>query len=358
MSRAVYEEVRDAVLQADDYFVQSRDATGRLGATLDQKIMSALRQLTCGISADAVTEIVGLMESSNAVCLKRFCEAIVDTYDAEWLRSPDEHEIQEIEAAYKTLGFPGCLDCLDCASWEWDKCPVGWQGMYKGKDKKPVCRMEVICDDRLYIWHVMFGSPGSKNDINIMHQSPLFNSIRTGAWPPIRPETEVAGMKLDWYYYFTDGIYPQYRILMSSISEPVTKKEKLYSSYQEGTRKAVERVFGVLFQRFRLLYQPSRLWYKEDMNSIVRACCILHNNIVKSRLHTYNGTAALRFTDEETTLPSDIQIVSTGEGTYEQATFWRKYIDPIEKTTEHVKLKNALAEHIWNQDGDESDSSQ
>lgn len=189
-----------------------------------------------------------------------------------------------------------------------------------------MCRMEVVCDDFLYIWHVMFGTPGSKNDINIMDQSPLFNAVRNGRWPPIRPETSLNGLALNWYYYLTDGIYPRFRIFVSSIQDPSTKKEKRFCAQQEGVRKGVEREFRVLFQRFRIIYQPSRLWYKEDMNSIVKACCILHNMIVKRRKHLYTGTKSLQFVDEDTGLPSEVSIVTRGEGTYEQAAFWRKLL--------------------------------
>lgn len=62
-------------------------------------------------------------------------------------------------------------------------------------------RMEVVSDDKLVIWHVMFGSPGSKNDISIMSQSNLFNDIRGGKWPPVKPRTSIAGGVIDWFYF-------------------------------------------------------------------------------------------------------------------------------------------------------------
>jgi hypothetical protein len=58
--------------------------------------------------------------------------------------------------------------------------------------------MEVVCDDYLYIWHLMFGIPGSKNDINIMNASPLFSNIRAGKWPPCRPQIDVLGFPLSF----------------------------------------------------------------------------------------------------------------------------------------------------------------
>jgi Plant transposon protein len=173
---------------------------------------------------------------------------------------------------YAQWGFPGAIGCVDCASWEWDACPVAWQGNHKGISKKPCNRMEIVCDDYQYIWHVMFGTPGSKNEINILHYSTLFKKIRTGAWPPCRPETVISGMPLTWYYYLVDGIYHRFRIFVSTFSNPRNLKENLFGKHQERARKSVERVFGVLFKRFQILYRPSRLWHKSDMLSIVEAC--------------------------------------------------------------------------------------
>jgi hypothetical protein len=45
-------------------------------------------------------------------------------------------------------------------------------------------------------------------------------------------------------YYLADGIYPEWQILMKTISEPQSEKQKLYAKRQESRRKDVERGFG------------------------------------------------------------------------------------------------------------------
>jgi Plant transposon protein len=195
-----------------------------------------------------VVEYSRWSESTCAEALKRFCEAVCASLHSRYLRLPTQIDLVDIERVYAQLGFPGAIGCVDCASWEWYACPVAWQGNHKGKSKKPCNRMEIVCDDYLYIWHVMFGTPGSKNNINILHSSTLFNKIRTGAWPPCRPETVISGMPLTWYYYLTNGIYPRFRFFVPTFSNPRNLKEKLFGKHQEGARKSVERVFGVLFK--------------------------------------------------------------------------------------------------------------
>jgi Plant transposon protein len=123
--------------------------------------------------------------------------------------------------------------------------------MFKGMEKKKCVRLEVICDDFLYISRMSFVSPGARNDLNILYSSDHFNRIRMGRWPPTMPETMIGTLPLTWYYYLADGIYPRWRIFVRSITDPRTVKEEAFSRQQEAVRKGVERVFGVLFQHFK-----------------------------------------------------------------------------------------------------------
>ena len=95
----------------------------------------------------------------------------------------------------------------------------------------------------------------------------------------------IEGLFVDWCYFLSkketklwiypiascDGIYPKLRFLMSTIGIPQTNEQKLFASMQEGVRKAVERVFGVLFKKYQILYRPCRLWSVADMTNVVKA---------------------------------------------------------------------------------------
>jgi Plant transposon protein len=47
--------------------------------------------------------------------------------------------------------------------------------------------------------------------------------------------------------------------------------------------------FGVLFKRFNVLYQPSRLHHVESMRKVVLTCVVLRNMIVEARSCDYLG---------------------------------------------------------------------
>jgi hypothetical protein len=72
MPRSVYAVLRDGVLDTDRYFIQKRDAAGKLGAFTDQKLVCALRQLAYSVPADAVCEYVLVSESTATDSLHSF----------------------------------------------------------------------------------------------------------------------------------------------------------------------------------------------------------------------------------------------------------------------------------------------
>lgn len=118
-----------------------------------------MSQLCYGETYDRAGKEFFVMPSTPANCLKMFCEAVVDIYEAELLKLPIEAETAELSDMHGRLGFPMCLGGLDCASWPWDSSPVFQKRSLKGRGKKPCVRMEeAFSDDTAYIWRVWIGS--------------------------------------------------------------------------------------------------------------------------------------------------------------------------------------------------------
>lgn len=351
VTRGIYEKVRQSVCAGDDFFVQRTDCCGQQGATTDQKLCAALRLLSSGVAAEATVDYFRMAEPTILETMKRFCRIVSKQFRSEYLRRPTIQDIKSIEKQYAKLGFPACLGCVDCSGWQWANCPVGWQGQYIGKEGKPTLRLEVVSDDSLWIWHIMFGVPGAKNDKSIVNQSTLFNDIRSGTWPPYKPHIIVSGETIDWFYYLSDGIYPRFRIFAKPHPDPTTRKQKLYTASHASARKAVERVFAVLFGQFEVLGRPARLSNVNDLNDIVNACVILHNMIVEER--GCRGTAKFRVSDELLqTRATSFNEVDHATTSYEQSEIWRTILDPVESLEDHLKLQLALTENVWNCHGE------
>jgi hypothetical protein len=152
-------------------------------------------------------------------------------------------EVRNTKRRYARLGFPGSMGCIDCSGVEWTIRPTAPHGVHTGKDGKPVLRMEVLSDDYLRIWRILFGYPGSMNDLSILAHSPLMQKIRNGESPLAIPEVDIGSMTLSSFYFIVDGIYPRHRFyFINSYSKPRSHKEKAFSRQQEGVGKTVERV--------------------------------------------------------------------------------------------------------------------
>nr|GEU42776.1 hypothetical protein [Tanacetum cinerariifolium] len=80
----------------------------------------------------------------------------------------------------------------------------------------------------------------SNNDINVLHQSLIFNDLKTGQASEIYFVAN--GVTYPWRYYLVDGIYPELVKLITTIQEPSDDDNKriLYTQKRESARKDVK----------------------------------------------------------------------------------------------------------------------
>jgi len=355
--RVVYERLREELVK-EPYFIETTtDAAGFQCCSTDQKMCAALLQLVEGTSSEAVWNYLKIGTSTANEALKQFSRSVVKHFQAEYLRKPKAVELRRISSEYEALGFPGCIGCLDCAGWEWESCPVGWQGNYVSAGKKPALRMEAVCDDYPYCWHLGFRIPGSKNDLNILYASNLFRSIRQGLWPPSRPQTTIAGFSLSWFYYPTDGVYPDWRVFIKTYKHPKNRKKKNFGKQQEAVRKASERLFGVLFRKYRMLRNPCSLWYTDDMANIMEVGVIMHNMTVLERKANYTGTRKARVATDaaetERAGATTYHALEPPTDYYQRVNWLHEVAGQVESREHHAQLQNALVEHMYSRAGDD-----
>ncbi|XP_021317703.1 uncharacterized protein LOC110435921 [Sorghum bicolor] len=148
----------NAVEAHDHYFVQKRDAAGVLGLSCFQKVTAALRMLTYGVSADATDEYIRIGESTALESLHKFVTAVVQIFEAEYLRYPSEADIARLLAVNEKSGFPDMLGSIDCMHWEWKNCAMQSQGQYKGHTNKPTIILEAVASNEELSMHAAFST--------------------------------------------------------------------------------------------------------------------------------------------------------------------------------------------------------
>ena len=136
-------------------------------------------------------------------------------------------------------------------------------------------------------------------------------------------------------------------MFVKTVGTPTSNKQKTYSPIQEGARKSVERVFGVLFKQFAILFLPGWLWFSEEMAFVMKACCILHNMTVEERVGGFVGDEVggirAHLASEENT-----ELVSLETGMFGLQT---DGASTVKSSDEHFRLKTALVVHVWEMHG-------
>ncbi|KAE8962546.1 hypothetical protein PF010_g19986 [Phytophthora fragariae] len=163
MSHALFERLMSAVVEHDVDFEQRVDAVGKKGLTPLQKCSAAVRMLVYGRAADSLDDVVKVAESTLLAYTKKFCRAVVEVFEEEYLREPTRDDIERQLERSAARGFPGCLGSLDCMHWAWEMCPTALKGQLSGKEGKPTVVLEVVADQRMWISHFFFGCAGSNN---------------------------------------------------------------------------------------------------------------------------------------------------------------------------------------------------
>jgi hypothetical protein len=149
-------------------------------------------------------------------------------------------------------------------------------------------------------------------------------------------------------YYLADGIYPSYPTFVKSIRLPQSEPDKLFAQYQEACRKDIERAFGVLQARFKIIREPARLWDIADLSIIMRSCIILHNMIVEDERDSYSQHWT-DFEQSEESGSSAPQPYST-EVLPAFANHVRARSELRDKKVHH-ELQADLVKHIWTKFG-------
>lgn len=341
MSKSMFLDICNQVSSANPYFRLRVNAAGQPGFSTFEKVTAAVRMLAYGGPADHLDEYLRMGESTILETLNQFTRTVVAIYRSTYLRPPNEVDIARLLNVAEQRGFPGMVGSIDCMHWEWEKCPTSWHGQYRGHFKKPTIILEAVASYDLWIWHAFFGMPGSCNDINVLHRSPVFDNLATGTGPEVR--YEVNGRQYNMGYYLADGIYPSWATLISGISSPQSNKHRYFTAKQQEYRKDVERAFGVLQAKYAIMKGPARLWNPVDLKFIVDCVVILHNmGILYDR-----DSEELRIEDYEDATPPNLNPNRNVPEVRELIERHRL----IQSRLGNEQLKADLIEHVWNKFG-------
>ncbi|XP_057791079.1 uncharacterized protein LOC131008204 [Salvia miltiorrhiza] len=267
----------------------------------------AMRVLAYGTGADLHDKYIRMSAQTIRKLVEKFVQGVVHNFGGEYLRRPTEEDLAYL--------------------------------LYVGAQR---------------------GFPGSRNDINVLHQSPVFSDILEGRAPKV--SYVINGHVKYMGYYLTDGIYPSWAAFVKSINGPQARKHQLFAQHQEAARKDVERAFGVLQARFNFIKRPCLMWDRDMMEKVMLACIIMHNIIVEDERHTYlNYSDPTEFMEVRRFNSQSGDVEANDDPNFEFSTeriasleSYMRNRTQLRNREAHNALKNDLIEHIWQKFGDDN----
>lgn len=218
--------------------------------------------------------------------------------------------------------------------WAWRNCPNKWRGQFtRGDHGHPTIMLEAVASQDLWVWHAFCGVAGSNNQLNVLDRSGIFTDIIEGIAPD--SSFRISGVDYKYGYYLADSIYPDYATIVKSIPYPEDEKMKKFARCQELARKDVERLFGVLRQRWHIMQNPARAFTPKRLRYIMYACILLHNMILEDE-----GRAICECDPND--VDDDVEPV---DATQQESNRWA-----LHNLDTHLHLRANLIEHIWNFD--------
>jgi hypothetical protein len=292
-----------------------RDMFGRIGASLEAKVLLPLKALAYGVAPHCFGDYFQISKPMAIECYKQFLFAISHLYLDKYLALPTPADLRNIVALHKRVhGVDGMVGSLDCMQTRWKNCPVAWQQSFKGRFKgMATITLEAAVDYNLWFWHAAYGFSGCLNDVNVLGLSPLLDRMTNGTFSRVEAEAGVVPFFIDGEmegfnktYFLVDGIYPRYTRFVKGMRQPILEEDKRFTKWQESARKDIERAFGVLQCRFKAIAYPIHFINQDSIYHMAACCLILHNMVVQERVM---GNCTDKYDASVEADPEDVGIV-------------------------------------------------
>ncbi|XP_042012126.1 uncharacterized protein LOC121760539 [Salvia splendens] len=96
MRKPLFEKIMNKLVKTDNFFVQKRDATGRLGMSAIHKCTTAMRMLAYGTAADLHDQYLRMSAQLIRKSLIKFVECVISNFGDEYLQKPTEQDLARL----------------------------------------------------------------------------------------------------------------------------------------------------------------------------------------------------------------------------------------------------------------------
>ena len=260
-----------------------RSGNGRKSCPLEILIMGVLYFMGDACSWRTVENVAGrvLTKESFRDFSPKFWNTVATYIAPKHITLPETLEdVAKLSAKYEERGFPGAIGSVDGVQIAWEGCPFAWKQHCTGKEKHPTLGFNVTVDNNCRFQHVSPVMAGRFNDLTKTKYDDYISLLRSGKFNDYEYTLRTrdgASITRRGPYLICDNGYHAWVQLMHASKHTAQQHLLLWSTNVEACRKDVERAFGQLKKRFRLLKIPNLIQDCRVVNNLFITCCALHN---------------------------------------------------------------------------------
>ncbi|ETL93321.1 hypothetical protein L917_08498 [Phytophthora nicotianae] len=222
--------------------------------------------LASGGSMDNAATVLGMSKSSAVVYINQVLSVLSKMAKQKITLPSTSAEIKRVSLGFeKIAGFPDVIGAIDGSLIRISR-PAEHEGWYCRKNF-PAVNMQAVVDHQTAFRSFSIRA-GSMNDQSLWNLSGLRNK-----------STIPAGM-----HFVGDAGYKIFRHLLTPFDEAAAAhcpKKKRYNYKLSQTRITVERAFGILKNRFRVLLMKVQMKSPQKVTQLIVSCMVLHNLMIE-----------------------------------------------------------------------------
>lgn len=272
--------VKNLLHQVAPYF-RRNDTNYRLCIQVEKKVCCALYAMGSTAELRTIGHLFGIGKSTAGELLHEFCSILIELFFHRLVKFPTTNEEikMTIDGFATKYQYPLCLGSLDGTHISVTP-PMGFETDYFNYKKFYSIIMLAVVDSNLRFTYVNIGAPGRCNDASVYTRSNLADVIKN---PIYENHFMIVNARKVQAHLIADSAFALHRTLMKPYPiHPDMPRENVIFNYRlSRCRCTVERGFGLLKNRFRLLHKKM-VFNVENATNIAKAAAILHNICINS----------------------------------------------------------------------------
>ncbi|KAL3696030.1 hypothetical protein R1sor_010106 [Riccia sorocarpa] len=262
-----------------------QDTHWRRPVPVDVKLAACLHRLVSGSSYFLCSDRFGIGCSTLQEQMPFVLDAIIQDLGPLFLKWPEADEAGRIsQAFYRRCGLPNIAGAIDGSHIKIKNPERRHASDYFNRKRDQSIVLQAICDSDNAFLDISCSAPGSVHDMRCLRLSSFFRRVEAGDVLIDPVQTINEGFQLRPYLLGDQGYAMQpWLMIPFSIHGRSSASQQMYNRKHVTGRLCIERSFGLLKARFRILENgitSSVAWAAK----LVHATCILHNIIVKNQL--------------------------------------------------------------------------